>query len=98
MTDGCQRWTHFMVLFAHLRRTRLPRRRSGPGSAHRGRSLRGLHQQSVMWGINSSLTMEKERVMCLGILYQPLYGTQYIVLGRKSPSVPSVVGQDNNIF
>ena len=40
--------------------------------------------------------MEKERVICLGTSYQPLYGFQYIVPGRKS--FRTVVGQHDNIF
>ena len=94
---GCQRWAHFIVPFAHLRRTRLPRRRPCPGSAHRGRSLEG-HQQSVMLGINSRRTMEKERVMWSGIFYQPLHGIHHIGLSRKSFGIPSIVGQHSDVF
>ena len=51
-----------------------------------------------MWDMNSSLTVEKERVMCLGTFYQPLHSTQNIGLRREPSGIPSVVRQDNDIF
>ena len=56
------------------------------------------HKQRVMRDMNSSLTMEKERVMCLGIFYQPLHSVQNIGLRRKPSGIPSIVRQDKDIF
>ena len=52
----------------------------------------------LVWEINSALTMEEERVMCLGIFDQPLHSTQDIGLRRNLPRISSIVRQDHNIL
>jgi len=51
-----------------------------------------------MWGINSLLTMEKERVVHLGIFYQPLHSAQNIGFRWESSRIPSIVRQDKDVL
>lgn len=51
-----------------------------------------------MGDINSSLTMEKERVVRPGIFYQPLHSSQDIGLRWKPFRILGIVRQDQNVL